>query len=293
MRDLGFAAAFDRELAQRADAPGADAALHAAARACREALVERWIRTQAADARRPPAQRRVHYLSMEFLMGRALGNAWRHLASMRPSAPTLASLGIDAAALVEREPDAAPRQRRPGSPGGVLPRLVRHARPAVLRLRPALRVRHVRAGHRRRPPGRAARRLAAPWQPLGDPAPGTALRGRLWRTCRARRLRAPLGACRARHRPGLRLHRARPWHRSRVDAAPVAGAGRGRDRLRRVLPRRAPGRGPRPPARRHAELGAVPRRQHRGRSRAAAEAGVPARQRVAAGHDRPPPARRS
>jgi glycogen phosphorylase len=54
--------------------------LLAVAQVAREALAERWVRTQAADRR--SKARRVYYLSMEFLMGRTLGNA-------------LASLGLN------------------------------------------------------------------------------------------------------------------------------------------------------------------------------------------------------
>jgi glycogen phosphorylase len=98
-----------RELSQRADAgdpPSPEALLWAAAHASRELLAERWAVTQAADRANTTA-RRVHYLSMEFLMGRALGNA-------------VAALGLDAALreaseqagtplpdVLEREADAA------------------------------------------------------------------------------------------------------------------------------------------------------------------------------------------
>ena len=69
---IAFRAAYARELAQRSDAGSADAVLWAAAHACRNLLAERWARTQAADRHNTKA-RRVHYLSMEFLMGRARG----------------------------------------------------------------------------------------------------------------------------------------------------------------------------------------------------------------------------
>ncbi|MFO1327819.1 MAG: glycogen/starch/alpha-glucan phosphorylase [Rubrivivax sp.] len=84
-----FATAFRRALRQRSDAGSPLAASAAAAEAARALLSERWADTQAADARRGDV-RRVHYLSMEFLMGRAMHNA-------------LAALG-----LPDRLPDGCP-----------------------------------------------------------------------------------------------------------------------------------------------------------------------------------------
>jgi starch phosphorylase len=73
----------------------AEAALRAAASASRELLVQRWLRTQREDASpdMPRASRRVHYLSMEFLMGRALGNALSALGLEGELREALASLG--------------------------------------------------------------------------------------------------------------------------------------------------------------------------------------------------------
>jgi starch phosphorylase len=108
-RSAAFRAAFRRELAQRSDAPSAEACLRAAALACRGELGERWAATQAADAKRGRDVRRVHYLSMEFLMGRALRNALATLGLEGELASTLAAQeGAPALAdVIEREPDAA------------------------------------------------------------------------------------------------------------------------------------------------------------------------------------------
>lgn len=106
-----FAAALERELAQRGlpGGPDRDSLMRAAAGACREQLARRWASTQQADAARGEAAavRRVHYLSMEFLMGRALANA---LAALQLDAPLRAALqaqGQSLSDVLEREPDAA------------------------------------------------------------------------------------------------------------------------------------------------------------------------------------------
>lgn len=101
-----FRAAFRRQLAQRSDAPGPDAALRAAAVACRTLLEDRWIDTQARDAKRGADARRVHYLSMEFLMGRALNNALAAL-GLADEVQSALGEGLSLGEVLEREPDAA------------------------------------------------------------------------------------------------------------------------------------------------------------------------------------------
>jgi starch phosphorylase len=104
-------AAFRRALAMTTpdgrEAPAARAALRAAAEACRGPLAERWAATQAKDAARGKDQRRVHYLSMEFLMGRALRNALAALQLEPALRDELAARGVSLADVLEAEPDAA------------------------------------------------------------------------------------------------------------------------------------------------------------------------------------------
>ena len=66
-----FNATYASALAQRSDADSTAAKQYAYASACRDIIAARWVATQQQDAQRTGA-RRVHYLSMEFLMGRAL-----------------------------------------------------------------------------------------------------------------------------------------------------------------------------------------------------------------------------
>ncbi|HEY9105350.1 MAG TPA: glycogen/starch/alpha-glucan phosphorylase, partial [Roseateles sp.] len=104
-----FEAAYEREVSQSSHGVTPQAALHAAAIACRETLARRWATTQAQDARRGDKApvRRVHYLSMEFLMGRALGNALAALKLVDPLEAKLAEQGLALGDVLEREPDAA------------------------------------------------------------------------------------------------------------------------------------------------------------------------------------------
>ena len=107
-----FDAVFDREInqsRQSTDNATRDACLRAAAIACRDVLADRWARTQAADsqAKENSAVRRVHYLSMEFLMGRALGNALAALGLDDAVRKQLNAVGEQLPDILERENDAA------------------------------------------------------------------------------------------------------------------------------------------------------------------------------------------
>jgi starch phosphorylase len=107
--EAAFAAAFARELGQSSQGATREACLRAAALACREVLETRWARTQERDRRllADGTTKRVHYLSMEFLMGRALGNALAALGLEAEVRRTLAAAGHDLGEVLEREPDAA------------------------------------------------------------------------------------------------------------------------------------------------------------------------------------------
>lgn len=110
-----FRAAFARELAQATDAKSSAACLRAAAAACRATLGERWAQTQREDAnidsaqtnRANAASRRVHYLSMEFLMGRALANALAALGVEQDVGDACAAAGRALPDVLEHEADAA------------------------------------------------------------------------------------------------------------------------------------------------------------------------------------------
>ena len=79
--------------------------LHAAAYAVRDRLVNRWMRT--THAQYDQDAKRVYYMSMEFLMGRAFDNAMLALELRDTLKQALKELGADIDVLASLEPDAA------------------------------------------------------------------------------------------------------------------------------------------------------------------------------------------
>jgi len=95
---------FRATLGLELDDADAHALYGAVALAVRERLIEPWKRTRAATFHR--SNRRTCYLSLEFLMGRALGNAVMALELETPLREALNSLGISLADVEALEPDA-------------------------------------------------------------------------------------------------------------------------------------------------------------------------------------------
>ena len=79
-------------------------AFNALAYAVRDKLVERWLDTQQAYYNSD--NKRVYYLSMEFLMGRALGNSLINLGIMEDFREAMTSLGYNFDDIIEEEQDA-------------------------------------------------------------------------------------------------------------------------------------------------------------------------------------------
>ncbi|MEI8324997.1 MAG: glycogen/starch/alpha-glucan phosphorylase [Betaproteobacteria bacterium] len=104
-----FRAAYAREVRQCGPDASTQVCLRAAAIACRELLGQRWATTQAQDSGVDTVRssRRVHYLSIEFLMGRALGNALSALGLEGELREQLGHQGVDLSEVLEREQDAA------------------------------------------------------------------------------------------------------------------------------------------------------------------------------------------
>ena len=79
-------------------------AYNALAYAVRDKLVERWLDTQQAYYNSD--YKRVYYISMEFLMGRTLGNSLINLGILEDFREAMTSLGYDFHELFEEEEDA-------------------------------------------------------------------------------------------------------------------------------------------------------------------------------------------
>nr|MCR5602769.1 glycogen/starch/alpha-glucan phosphorylase [Lachnospiraceae bacterium] len=73
--------------------------------AVKDTIIDNWMDTQKAYEKKDP--KTVYYLSMEFLMGRALGNSLINLREYGEVAEALDELGIDLNAVEDQERDAA------------------------------------------------------------------------------------------------------------------------------------------------------------------------------------------
>ena len=77
----------------------------AVAYATKDIIIDQWMETQKAYEEQDP--KTVYYLSMEFLMGRALGNNLINLCAYDEVKEVLDELGLDINAIEDEEPDAA------------------------------------------------------------------------------------------------------------------------------------------------------------------------------------------
>ncbi len=73
--------------------------------AMKDQIVDNWMETQRAFDREDPKM--VYYMSMEFLMGRALGNNMINMKAYKPVKEALEELGLDLDVIEDQEPDAA------------------------------------------------------------------------------------------------------------------------------------------------------------------------------------------
>lgn len=73
--------------------------------AIKDAVIDHWLESQKEYEKQDP--KTVYYLSMEFLMGRALGNNIINLQAYEDVKEALEELGLDLNAVEDQEPDAA------------------------------------------------------------------------------------------------------------------------------------------------------------------------------------------
>lgn len=73
--------------------------------AVKEAIIDDWLATQKTYDKEDP--KTVYYMSMEFLMGRALGNNLINMTAYKDVKEALAEMGIDLNVIEDEEPDAA------------------------------------------------------------------------------------------------------------------------------------------------------------------------------------------
>ncbi len=73
--------------------------------AIKDQVVDMWLETQKQYEKKDP--KTVYYLSMEFLMGRALGNMMINMKGYKAVAEALDELGLDINVIEDQEPDAA------------------------------------------------------------------------------------------------------------------------------------------------------------------------------------------
>ena len=73
--------------------------------AVKDVIINQWMETQQSMKNKDPKV--VYYMSMEFLMGRALGNNLINLTTYQAVAEALQEMGLDLNAIEDQEPDPA------------------------------------------------------------------------------------------------------------------------------------------------------------------------------------------
>jgi hypothetical protein len=131
----------------------------AVARFSRDLIAHRWVKTR--QTRESANPKRIYYLSMEFLTGRALNNNIINMAADPLIARALQREGWGS----RRDPRAGAgpwsRKRRTGATRGLLHRFAGDAAVLGNGIRPSLRVRHLPAVDPGATPGGGTRQLAA------------------------------------------------------------------------------------------------------------------------------------
>lgn len=90
--------------------------------AVKEVIIDDWLATQKTYKNEEP--KTVYYMSMEFLMGRALGNNLINLCAYKEVKEALDEMGIDLNIIEDQEPDAAAWKWRTWTSCSMFPRLL-------------------------------------------------------------------------------------------------------------------------------------------------------------------------
>ena len=77
----------------------------AVSQAVKEVIIDQWLATQKTFEKEDP--KIVYYMSMEFLMGRALGNNLINLTAYKEVKEALEEIGFDLNVIEDQEPDPA------------------------------------------------------------------------------------------------------------------------------------------------------------------------------------------
>ena len=149
-------------------AAGARERFEAAARSVRDVLSQRWVETERVYDRENP--KRIYYLSMEFLIGRSLGNNVTNLLLDPFVQRAVQQRDLDWLGLLEQEPDAGLGNGGLGRLAACFLDLDGDDAASGDGLWAALRIWHVQTVDRRRLAARTARQLAASPRPVGGPS---------------------------------------------------------------------------------------------------------------------------
>ena len=114
--------------------------------AVKEAIIDDWLATQKQYEKDDP--KTVYYMSMEFLLGRALGNNLINMTAYKEVKEALEEMGIDLNVIEDQEPD-------PALGNGGLGRLACNTGICILWMRYPLPLWYVQAEDQRRLSGRS------------------------------------------------------------------------------------------------------------------------------------------
>ena len=122
--------------------------------AVKDVIIDRWLATQQVFDKEDP--KIVYYMSMEFLMGRALGNNLINLTAYKEVREALDEMGLNLECDRGSGAGSGTWKRWSGTTGCLLYGFPRHTRIRGLRLRDPLSLRYVQAEDSGRLSGRSA-----------------------------------------------------------------------------------------------------------------------------------------